>query len=118
MHGRPVPDVLRRVDGEDEELAATDARFEGDAELAVHLVGVDALDDGGQGGHIGKVHRCRVVEDVPPLPVGIVGSREVAEDGVRMLDARSDNHRVPVEHDRVPEVAGEMRLTAGTTVGD
>src|SRR5699024_9284198 len=56
--------------------------------------------------------------NIPPLPIGIVRGWEVAENRVPVFNARPYDHGVPVEHDRVPEMAGEMRLPSGTTVRD
>ena len=33
-----------------------------------------------------------------------------------MINAGSDDHRFPVEHDRIPEMAGEIRFPPGTTI--
>ena len=57
---------------------------------------------------------CRIVQDVPPLPVGIVPGGEVAKGGMLVIDQCTYDHWIPVEHNRVPEMAGEVRFASFT----
>ena len=118
MHGRTFLYILNRIDRKDKQLTATDTGLKRDTELAVEFIAIDTLDDRSQCTYIGQVDSCRIVQDIPPLPVCVVGGRKVTENRMSMFDARSDNHRFPVEHDRIPEMADKMCFSSSTAIWD
>ena len=87
---------------------AADAGFEADAQLFVVVETVDHLDKRTEfARRLLHLDHLGVLQNVPPLPVSMVGSYEMLEYRLVVMNQTANGHRRPFEHYRIPEVIVE-----------